>query len=336
MTELQNSGVERRITAFDVVRLVLAAILLIAAALKAYPLATEPVANKDIFSYRWSLMLQVEFEIVFGLWLLSGAYRRLAWALAVACFTFFCGVTLYKALSGEASCGCFGKVQVDPWYTLILDTSAVAALLLFRPQAAPRQAAPVDSAPQGQQRRLAVALLLAVLVGIPAGIAMASYKPATILPDGKFFGTGSIVLLEPEKWVGQPLPIRDFITGVNLDQGDWVVLLVDHDCPDCRRTMADYRRPAAQTLAADQGLHVAFIEVPPYGLPPETPGSLIARGTLTNEKEWFVTTPVVLLVRGGMVNAVWQEKTAPKLETIVGGRPQAPGRARAAGAMSSL
>ena len=38
---------------FDVVRVVLAAILLVAAALKGHQLATEPVANSDIFSYRW-------------------------------------------------------------------------------------------------------------------------------------------------------------------------------------------------------------------------------------------------------------------------------------------
>ena len=54
---------------FDFVRIVLAAILLTAAASKAHQLATEPVAGRDIFSCRWPLMAQVEFEIVLGVWM---------------------------------------------------------------------------------------------------------------------------------------------------------------------------------------------------------------------------------------------------------------------------
>jgi uncharacterized SAM-binding protein YcdF (DUF218 family) len=67
---------------FDVVRVALAAILLTAAGLKAHQLATEPLAGRGIFSYRGSLMAQVEFEIVLAAWLLSGLRKRLAWAAA--------------------------------------------------------------------------------------------------------------------------------------------------------------------------------------------------------------------------------------------------------------
>jgi len=38
-----------------------------------------------------------------------------------------------RALATAASCACFGKVEVSPWYTLILDVWALAALLVFPP-----------------------------------------------------------------------------------------------------------------------------------------------------------------------------------------------------------
>ena len=160
------------ITGFDVVRVILAVLLLIAAALKAYQLATEPVANDGIFSYRWSLIFQVEFEIVLGLWLLSGLHRRLAWFISIASFSLFSCVTLYKALSGEASCGCFGKVEVNPWYTLILDVVAVVALLIFRPNLCNLQRV------KYYWPRLAAVIVIALAAGIPAGLSLRSKPPS--------------------------------------------------------------------------------------------------------------------------------------------------------------
>jgi hypothetical protein len=118
--------------AYDVVRIVLGLILLTAAALKGHQLATEPVAEASLFTSRWFLICVVEFELFFGLWLLSGIYPRRTWQAALVCFSAFACVSLYKALSGEASCGCFGRVPVNPWYTVVLDVTAVAALLCSR------------------------------------------------------------------------------------------------------------------------------------------------------------------------------------------------------------
>ena len=66
----------RRVAAHDVVRVVLALILLKAAALKMHQLATEPVADRDVFSYRWVLIAGTEFELCLGIWLISGLWRR--------------------------------------------------------------------------------------------------------------------------------------------------------------------------------------------------------------------------------------------------------------------
>ena len=64
---------------------------------------------------------------------------------------------------------------------------------------------------------------------------------------------------------------------------------------------------------------VAFVEVPPCTRPHENTArdaSQIARGKLSGEKEWFVMTPAVALVKDGLVRAAWKGK-APKLDVIM-------------------
>ena len=158
-----------RLAAYDVVRIVLGLVLLTAAASKGHQLATEPVAATSLFTSRWFLIGVVEFELFFGLWLLAGLYPRSTWVTALLCFGGFACVSLYKALSGEASCGCFGKVSVNPWYTLMLDTAAVAALLCWRPNGKTWQ----DRRLFGREA-IGVATVAAtwLLLGIPGALAI--------------------------------------------------------------------------------------------------------------------------------------------------------------------
>ncbi len=122
---------------WHVVRCALAVLLLTSSALKCWQLATEPVIGTSLLDSRWLLMATVEFELFFGIWLLSGNLPKLTWAAAVTCFGLFTCVSLYKALSGYASCGCFGSVQVNPWYTTTLDLAIVLSLLYWRPHLLP-------------------------------------------------------------------------------------------------------------------------------------------------------------------------------------------------------
>ena len=79
-------------------------------------------------------MATVEFELFFGLWLLAGILPKPTWAAALVCFGLFACVSLYKALSGYASCGCFGRVPVSPWYTVTFDLAIIASLVRWRPK----------------------------------------------------------------------------------------------------------------------------------------------------------------------------------------------------------
>jgi hypothetical protein len=110
-------------------------LLLTAAGFKAYALWTDPSpALSWFFSPRWQVAL-IEGETLLGLWLLSGLAMRWAWLLAQVGFILLAGVSLYLALAGKPSCGCFGKLTISPWYTFGLDVAAVAALWYWRPTA---------------------------------------------------------------------------------------------------------------------------------------------------------------------------------------------------------
>jgi len=303
-----------RIAAYDVVRIVLGLVLLTAAALKGHQLATEPVAGTGLLTSRWFLIGVVEFELFFGLWLWFGLYPRRTWQLALLCFSTFGCVSLYKALSGEATCGCFGRVPVNPWYTLVLDLAAVATLLGFRPasvaESSPRPVA--GEGPGVRARtgtRLGWVLAILLLPGIAAALATASYQAATLDESGAVLGDGEFQVLEPEKRIGKRFPLLDYIdVGNRLAEGEWVVLFFRHGCPKCLQEIARYEALARCSVTDRTLPQASLIEVPPYG-DAKALGLLLgapcALGRLSHENEWFVETPAVFQIRDQIVQSNW-------------------------------
>jgi hypothetical protein len=163
----------RRLTGYDVVRIALGLLLLTAAGLKAYQLATEPIPGTGLLDSRWLLMATVEFELFFGLWLLANIWPKPTWAAALACFGVFTCVSLYKALSGHATCGCFGRVAVNPWYAGTLDLAVIVSLLCWRPRMS-----------LFAIRRAIVLLAIWLPVGVTVALAMGNYTDTTLSENG--------------------------------------------------------------------------------------------------------------------------------------------------------
>ncbi len=84
----------------------------------------------------WEFFLvQIPVEFALGVWMVSGLFRKAAWLAGTIAYFGFIGVTLYKALIGAESCGCFGRVEVDPWITLFaVDVPFALLLVIFRPK----------------------------------------------------------------------------------------------------------------------------------------------------------------------------------------------------------
>jgi hypothetical protein len=128
----EETGIMKRF-GFAQFRFVVAGILLLAAGLKAWQFATVPTLGEGLLHARWFNILVVEFELFFGIWLIVGMLPKLTWLATIGCFSVFALVSLCKALSGEASCGCFGTVTVNPWITAVADIVIIGFLLRFRP-----------------------------------------------------------------------------------------------------------------------------------------------------------------------------------------------------------
>jgi hypothetical protein len=297
------------------------ALLFVAAILKYHELATEPVAESTLWTSRWFLVGSSDLELILGLWLFAGAWARASRAFGIMCFAVFAQVALYRALAGELSCGCFGKVPVSPWYTLLVDVAALFALFAWRPagrallsdhdtrepslfDAVPRTPlsdADANPRPRNAGRltlRFAGVVLLFLLLG-GTSFVVATYQPGTSAADGTFDESASIVLLEPEKWVGKPAPILKHIDiGKELATGTWLVVLYHHDCPKCQEALPRY-----ESLARNSGdTRVALIAVPPYGDGNlAVPESRCRLGFLQPVKRWFVTTPAEIIVHDGIV-----------------------------------
>lgn len=282
---------------WHLVRIALACVLLTASALKCWQLATEPATGTGLLESRPILMVTVEFELFFGFLLLANIWAKPSWALALACFGLFTCVSVCKALSGHASCGCFGRVSVNPWYTGILDLAVVVSLLRSRPKES-----------YFTTRRAIAVLVIWLLIGFPAAYAMARYTPTRLSDMEDILGKGKVVVLEPEKWIGKPFPLLDYIDiGAELREGEWGVLLYHHDCPQCREMMRDVPRITKETGVRQ----VCLLEMPPYGdlhVALDHMTRTIRLGKLDNKRDWFAATPILMVLKGGRVVAMSIDK----------------------------
>jgi uncharacterized protein DUF1573/methylamine utilization protein MauE len=107
----------------------LGGLLLLAAGLKMYGLAVEPIGRAGFFSQPWVQTALVEWEIFLGLWLIWGQYRAGAWLFATTTFLIFACFNFWQGWIGQGSCGCFGRLQVNPWLTFAIDLAALGTLI---------------------------------------------------------------------------------------------------------------------------------------------------------------------------------------------------------------
>lgn len=285
------------ISGYLAIRILLGTVLLTAGVLKGHELTTSPVVESNLITSRLLLVGLVGFEVLFGLWLLVGLHPRLTRRVALACFSGFACIALYKALSGETTCGCFGGATISPWYILMFDLAAVVGLLRWRPT--DPQLPTIRSSPF----RVAVFLMIGLWVGIPWVMAM-----------GHLSDDDNFVVLEPETWTGKCFPLLEHIEiGDELTRGRWTLVLYHHDCSACQRAIPKYKHLARESAGRPDAPRIALIEMPPYGGPDnlvsyESPCTL---GRLDDSKVWFIKTPAEISLRDCIVIG-YNEEASPE------------------------
>jgi hypothetical protein len=279
----------RRAEAGRVVRTILGVLLFVAAFAKGLSPADSAAAILDGWPFAVRLLV-VQAELAFGVVLVLGLWRSCVHDAAILVFAGFAVIALRSVLIGDKSCGCFGAVAVDPRLTLLVDLAAVAALLATRAVGNKKSFSTAG-------RRVVVGAAAIAVTGVSLGVAMASRSPVR---DFAIASTEKFVLLEPETWVGKQLPLLGVLEGASgLASGEWTVLMHHHGCPDCERVRPDYESRLVR------GERVLLIETPPYPEPSPVLGSGHAR--LPSDREWFVQTPVEIVVADGVVVSVDRE-----------------------------
>jgi len=284
-------------------RLLCGAILLTAAMLKLNSLAVA--SHGHIAPLLEVIVVQCEFAL--GVWLLTGFASELAVRIAIAVFVAFSGVALSYAFEKRDTCGCFGDLRVSPWHTLAVDIVCVAMLLCslggFQQWFGLRVAAML------RQASFACFMLL-----------VCAFIVNTQIGNGR---PGSIAILEPERWIGQPLPIMDEVEAhSSLSQGNKLLVLVDGNCSVCAEAIPRYKQFAARLHASRPSYEVVIVDIS-LAEGKETDIETSSYRRASDSVKWFVKTPCEIELENGRVvsigyDAIDNDQLWPPILSMVG------------------
>ncbi len=125
------------ISGFTVVRVILGLLLLTTALLKMSggPAASDIMRSVLPFVSPRLYSAGILFESILGFWLLSGLAPAWSWLCSIGFFALLSYMSSQLGIIGQASCGCFGKVQINPWWAFAADLIALLCLCRWRPAA---------------------------------------------------------------------------------------------------------------------------------------------------------------------------------------------------------
>ncbi len=293
-------------------------VLIVASALKVHQLLTEPIISKGFWESWEFFVIQIPLELGLGIWLVCGLFRKAAWLVTVLTFGLFIAVTLQKGLIGAESCGCFGRVTVNPWITLlVIDIPLFLSLVIFRPKGLKLLPPPWPSAKHFFG------------VAIPTFFVIGTIIPVLIFnkPPDK---TDKYEVVRPKEWIGKGP------TGEKQVREEWsmlkhidiadslrsniaIAVFYSDGCDICHYAIPLYDRMSRDMASNRDSIRFAFIEIPPYAseqssfVPADTP---CLRGKLDSSKEWYIQSPLVVVVQNGLVVKSW-EGEAPQLDEIL-------------------
>lgn len=107
-------------------------LLLVTALLKFHSFLLSPFVPQLLLPYRWQVLALILVEFLLALWFLSGQALAAARLMGMLFFSLAGLASLYMIWIGQTSCGCFGKINTNPWVALTIDLAALILLFFIR------------------------------------------------------------------------------------------------------------------------------------------------------------------------------------------------------------
>jgi hypothetical protein len=210
-------------------------------------------------------------------------------------FALFAGHSLLLILQGAQSCGCFGAVEVNPVWTLLVDLFVLIGLAIEHITSLSRKS---NSVHCGKFALPTAWLAISIATTSVATTITLLWWTTPPQPNarGMIYTSEGLVILTPEKWIDQRFPLLDEIDP-DVSRGEWVLLLHRHDCPRCQEAVPKYQQKARD----DATRQIAIVEMPPYSNKDALDASPCRNGRLSDKQEWFVETPLELRLQDGVV-----------------------------------
>jgi hypothetical protein len=153
---------------FPIWRYLIGVVLLAAAGLKLYGFAVSPIPKVGWYSAPDVQTVAVTWEILLGVWLMSGWLPVGSWGAATSTFTVFAAVSGLLGWQGVAHCNCFGHLPASPWYAFAVDLAVLAVLAAARPRLEALKPAVLRNGALEFGRAVVV---VALLLGLAAAVA---------------------------------------------------------------------------------------------------------------------------------------------------------------------
>jgi hypothetical protein len=184
---------------------------------------------------------------------------------------------------------------VNPWITSAIDLGILVALIL--------QVADWSlSWPALRLRHLTSTVCLWLLIGAPAAAVTYLSRPAVIRPDARIIVESGSIILEPSEWIGGRFPLNEYLSQhVDVSEGNWLVVLYHHDCPECQEALVRYDEMSRQLAMTTKEAKVLLVEVPPYATEEASSTFAAMHMQLSDQFDWFVQTPTEILIQEGQV-----------------------------------
>lgn len=269
---------------FDLVRCLLAALLLVAASLK---LPLVPGGFWQLLVHVLPIVLELSVAAI----LLSSFPPIYAWWIALGCFSTFVFVSAGKLFSHESNCGCFGIVATQPKYSLgISVVSLVLLLLTYR-------CAVLSSVWKGLSL-LQIGLVFSLAISLVAVTGVFLTVPVRVEESPSS---------HPPEWIGKRLPfVASIDQGERLVDGNWIVVFHRDGCEACDQLVA---RISTEQWLVSESLHFALIRIASTDSleelrsHPNSSDLWFHREIRTAESQ-FIPTPLVVGIQSGFVSSV--------------------------------